>query len=92
MLFEWDYNKESENITKHHVSFELAKHAFFDINRITTLDDEHSTKQEKRYFCFGMVDEKIMTVRFTLRDKSIRIIGAGYWRKGKKFYEQRNKL
>lgn len=31
-----------------------------------------------------------MTVRFTYREESIRIIGAGYWRKGKKIYEQEN--
>jgi len=30
-----------------------------------------------------------MTVRFTYRDKLIRIIGAGYWRKRKKTYEQK---
>jgi hypothetical protein len=31
-----------------------------------------------------------MTVRFTWRAGRIRIIGAGYWRKGKKIYEQQN--
>lgn len=29
-----------------------------------------------------------MTVRFTYRHRLIRIIGAGYWRNGKKIYEQ----
>src|SRR5260364_32240 len=29
-----------------------------------------------------------MTFRFTYRGKTIRIIGAGYWRQGKKIYEQ----
>jgi hypothetical protein len=31
-----------------------------------------------------------MTVRFTYRKDLIRILGAGYWRKGKKIYEQQN--
>jgi uncharacterized protein len=31
-----------------------------------------------------------MTVRFTYRDDVIRIIGAGYWRKGKSIYEKEN--
>jgi hypothetical protein len=31
-----------------------------------------------------------MTVRFTYRKGRIRIFGAGYWRKGKKIYEQQN--
>jgi len=33
-----------------------------------------------------------MTVRFTYRHDMIRIIGAGYWRKGKAIYEQENKI
>jgi len=31
-----------------------------------------------------------MTVRFTWRDGRIRIIGAGYWRKGRKVYDETN--
>lgn len=33
----------------------------------------------------------ILTVRFIYRENKIRIIGAGYWRKGKKTYEEKNK-
>ena len=55
MLFEWDSSKEYNNIAKHGVSFELAQQAFFDENRITTIDASHSTKLETRYFCFGKV-------------------------------------
>lgn len=29
-------------------------------------------------------------LRFTYRGETIRIIGAGYWRKGKKIYEEKN--
>ncbi|GHU08368.1 hypothetical protein FACS189431_4490 [Alphaproteobacteria bacterium] len=29
----------------------------------------------------------IATVRFTIRKGNIRIIGAGYWRKGNRIYE-----
>lgn len=32
-----------------------------------------------------------MTVRFTYRNNKIRIIGAGYWRQGKKVYEENKK-
>jgi uncharacterized DUF497 family protein len=31
----------------------------------------------------------IITVRFTMRNESIRIIGAGYWREGRYKYEQK---
>jgi hypothetical protein len=47
---------------------------------------------EKRFFCFGKVKGGVMTVRFTDREGIIRIIGAGYWRKGKKIYEKENKI
>lgn len=41
---------------------------------------------EDRFFCYGMVEGEILTVRFTMRKKNIRIVGAGYWRKGRKTY------
>ena len=34
------------------------------------------------------VDGRIITVRFVYRERKIRIIGAGYWRKGKEYYEK----
>jgi len=85
--FEWDLKKNNENLIKHGVTFEFAKNAFFDQNRIIAIDLDHSTDKEKRYFCIGDVGDGILTVRFTLRDDKIRIFGAGYWRKGKKEYE-----
>ena len=33
-----------------------------------------------------------MTLRFTYRESVIRIIGAGYWRKGKRIYERENQV
>jgi uncharacterized protein len=85
--FEWDLKKNEINIAKHGVSFFEAQKAFFDPNRIIAQDVEHS-KTEVRYYCFGKVNESIMTVRFTYRNKMIRIFGAGYWRQGKKIYEK----
>jgi uncharacterized DUF497 family protein len=87
--FEWDEGKDKENQKKHDVSFSLAQNAFFDPHRIIVEDTEHST-EENRYYCIGRVGEGIMTVRFTYREKIIRIYGAGYWRKGKKIYEEQN--
>jgi len=37
MTFEWDENKNSENIEKHKVSFEKAQEAFYDGNGILTV-------------------------------------------------------
>src|SRR5216684_4391033 len=47
---------------------------------------------ERRYYCFGLVESGVMTVRFTYRNDVIRIFGAGYWRKGKKIYERENQI
>lgn len=90
MEFEWDDGKSNLNIAKHGLSFYEAQNSFFDKDRVILLDTIHSSA-EKRYFCIGKTDEGgIATVRFTLRNGRIRIIGAGYWRKGKKIYDQRD--
>ncbi len=75
--FEWDEYKSLENKEKHGVSFELAQFAFNDHNRVIAEDLKHSHK-EKRYYCFGKVEDAMLTVRFTYRKNVIRIIGAGY--------------
>ena len=55
-----------------------AQLAFYDPKRVIAIDIKHSTKNEKRYFCFGEINDNILTVRFTIRSDNIRIIGAGY--------------
>ena len=92
MRFEWDENKDRENRKKHGVSFSEAQYAFNDKHRVIAEDRKHSTQSEKRYFCFGKVDEGILTVRFTIRKFMIRIFGAGFWREGKQKYEKENNL
>jgi uncharacterized DUF497 family protein len=90
-LFEWDEDKNRENYAKHHVSFAQAQRAFLDPKRVIVEDVTH-TSQEERFYCIGRVDNGIMTVRFTFRSNVIRIFGAGYWRKGRKIYEEQNKI
>jgi uncharacterized DUF497 family protein len=85
--FEWDPIKNIANQQKHNVSFEEAQYAFADAKRIFAEDLAHKSA-ETRYYCFGNVNGEIMTVRFTYRNNKIRIFGAGYWRKGKKLYEE----
>jgi uncharacterized protein len=89
--FEWDAAKDFANQRKHHVAFALAQFAFADPQRVIAKDTYHSD-QEPRFYCFGWVDERVLTVRFTYREGLIRIIGAGFWRKGKTIYEEENKL
>lgn len=91
MTFEWNEDKNQQNIQKHGVSFEEAQDAFFDEHRIIIEDLKHS-HVEQRYFCIGNCARGIATVRFTMRYDSIRIIGAGYWREGKQRYEQEHDI
>ena len=89
--FEWDERKDAENLKKHGVPFEFAQYAFTDPRRVIAEDAKHS-HGEKRYYCIGQVGDGILTVRFTYREGVIRIIGAGYWRKGRKIYEAQNQI
>lgn len=87
--FEWDAAKDRINHRKHGVSITNAQEAFFDPERIIAEDLSHGGN-EKRYFCFGKAGGGVMTVRFTWRTGRVRIIGAGYWRKGRAIYEKEN--
>jgi uncharacterized DUF497 family protein len=89
--FEWDGDKDRSNQEKHGVGFRSAQYAFADPKRVIAEDPAHSTAED-RFFCIGRVGDGIMTVRFTYRGETIRIIGAGYWRKGRQLYEKQNSV
>ena len=89
--FEWDDVKDDQNQKKHGVSFALAQLAFADSKRVIAEDVSHSLR-ERRHYCFGRVGAGILTVCFTYREDTIRIHGAGYWRKGKRIYERENQI
>ncbi len=93
MYYEWDDKKNISNILKHGISFEQAREVFLDPNVVYIEDSLHS-KVEKRFYALGLVDGEVLTVRFTQRGKSIRIFGAGHWRRGTKQYyeEQKNNI
>lgn len=90
-IFEWDEQKNLINYEKHGIYLEEAQDAFFDPELLLFEDTAHSS-EEPRQFCIGQVDGQIITIRFTLRGSTIRIIGAGFWRKGKKLYEKKRRL
>jgi len=46
MTFEWEPDKDKTNQEKHGVSFYAAQDAFFDGNRIITLDVKDSTPKD----------------------------------------------
>jgi uncharacterized protein len=85
--FCWDEAKEAVNIAKHGVDFRTAAHAFTEPGSKIFADERHG-QHEDRYFCIGKVGHRILTVRFVYRDRMVRIYGAGFWRKGRRVYEQ----
>lgn len=89
--FAWDPAKERENLAKHGVDFRTAASVFDDPALVLTKDAAHSVG-EQRYFAFGLVAGAVLTVRFTVRGETIRLLGAGYWRKGRRYYEEANRL
>src|ERR671925_798513 len=89
--FEWDAEKDLENQAKHGVPFAQAQYAFADPHRVVAEDLPHS-QTEKRYHRFGEVGGGILTARFTYHRGTIRIFGAGYWRKRKQISERENHI
>lgn len=77
--------------TETRVAFAEAQLAFFDPSRVIAKDLTHGSN-ESRFYCFGSVAGAVLTVRFTYRDAVIRIIGAGYWHRGRRIYETENKV
>ena len=76
---------------KHGVSFEAACKTFEDEHRVIVRDVKHS-HEEPRFHCIGRTADGILTVTFTFREDLIRIIAAGYWRKGRETYAKRNAI
>ena len=75
ILFEWDEDKEQSNIQKHGIDFTIASQVFFDESRIEFFDIDHSTGDEERFITIGAVG-RILTVVYTERSESLRIISA----------------
>ena len=74
MRFEWARGKETANAAKHGVDFSEAQSAFADPLLVLAADKGHS-KSEPRLFCIGRsAHGGILTVRFTYRGDTIRII------------------
>lgn len=86
MTFEWDSAKEASNLRKHGVDFSTVANAFEDPKLLIVPNAKHSSA-ESRFYAIGHDGRGVLTVRFTLRGGSIRVIGAGYWRKQRKNYE-----
>lgn len=61
--FEWDDDKNAENIRNHGISFEKAVRAFDDERAIPFADPEHSRVGEPRYALLGMCEAGLVSSR-----------------------------
>jgi hypothetical protein len=89
--FEWDPDKASKNVEKHHVSFDEAANVFDDPMFITLIDDEYSTDEE-RYITIGLSSRgRLLMLAHADRKDHIRIISARRaTKKEEQFYAEAN--
>ncbi|MFA5111401.1 MAG: BrnT family toxin [Desulfobaccales bacterium] len=73
--FEWDDAKAAANFRKHGVTFEQAAYAFRDPFAVEWID-ERSVYGEERVILLGMSGGQILSVVYTERGESIRMISA----------------
>jgi uncharacterized DUF497 family protein len=75
--FEWDPEKERQNVAKHGVSFKEAKELFTSkVDFLEIYDPEHS-EVEERFIAVGPIRRGLVLVVFTERvENMVRIISA----------------
>ena len=73
--FEWDKNKEIENIKKHYVCFTEARFIFNDPFLLIRYDEKHSFSED-RYQILGRVDRILFAVYALRENKRVRLISA----------------
>lgn len=79
MNFEWDTNKEKINIKKHGITFEQASYVFSDQFALNMYDNEHSNTEERWIMLGKSLNENLLLVVHTFKDKEeelVRIISA----------------
>ena len=74
-LFDWDDAKADANLAKHGISF-LAAVAVFADPVLVELDTERVSDREVRRKAVGMIERRLFTVVFTMRNNMTRIISA----------------
>ncbi|WP_071818230.1 BrnT family toxin [Crocosphaera subtropica] len=95
MEFEWDEQKNKNNIIKHGISFQEAKEIFKDPSLLTYIDDRFNYEETRQLSIGQLFLPKqpiiIVLVVHTDRNGVTRIISARRAsRKKRKFYEQQS--
>lgn len=91
MEFEWDADKESENIRKHGFTFADAVEAFLDSNGFALQDEKHSKTESRHYWVVRLASGVVVTVRYTRRAGKVRIFGCAKWRNFRRLYDETTK-
>ena len=73
--FEWDEAKAASNDAKHGVMFDAARNVFGDPFAVELIDDRQDYGED-RYVLVGMASGRLLTVVYTVRGETIRIISA----------------
>lgn len=72
--FNWDEEKNEQNIRDHGIDFNDAKEIFYGPT-IEALDADHSAVEE-RYTAYGMATGRVLRVTYTMRGEVYRLISA----------------
>jgi len=70
---EWDEAKRQKTLKERGLDFMLARHILVDPNLVCRIDDRRNYK-ETRYIAYGMVQEDVLCLCYTMRGKVYRII------------------
>ena len=77
MHFKWDELKAEINKDKHQgVTFEEAVTCFYDHDQIAFYDPDHSDYEDREILIGHSEQGRLLTVNYTLRDNTVRIISA----------------
>lgn len=74
MKFEWDINKNKQNIEKHGIDFRDATQIFENARIIK--EDKRKGYEEKRWILLGKMFEVVVVAIYTIRNNTIRIISV----------------
>jgi uncharacterized DUF497 family protein len=75
MEFEWDPDKDWQNVAKHGVPLHYATRVFLDPNRIERKEDRRDYGEERR-ITLGTIDGRLFAVVYTWRGEMVRLISA----------------
>lgn len=71
-MYDWDEEKNQENLEKHGLSFEDAELVFR--GPCVTFDDDRFDYDEDRFLTLGLLQSRVVLIAYTWREERIRII------------------